>query len=184
MWPKHIPWPDVTFYAPAKQVQRSAVTDTPQEGRYNELTVGWLPRRSQPPYDVPGGLDHLNKNEWFAYPAVTKDGSVSYQSQIDPFSGAFGGRLRRIDRRFSPATTFFDVLTNADSQIFEIRALTYHTPGQAPEPMVLFADKTKAPEGYQRVSTNACIDCHKDAGSVAYASGNVVGSNFNFSFPH
>jgi hypothetical protein len=183
LWPKHIPIPDgLAFYKPTRKVQRSAVTDMPQEGRMNVLTVGWLDRRSQPPYDVPGGLKDVQRNQWSAFPAVTRGVWVDYFNQIDQFRGAFGGRLRRIDRVFQPGTTFYDLLLNAQGEVFELRAMEYE--GRVPTPMVLFADASKAPRGYHRIGSKDCLSCHADAGSVAYASGNVVGGGYNFSYPY
>jgi len=183
VWPKSVPVPQgLSFYVPTRLVQRSAVTDTPQEGRYNELTVGWLGRQSQSPYDVPGGLEGISRGEWSAFPATIKGKEVKYFNKIDPFSGAFGGRLRRIDRSFEGGSVFYDLLVNARGKPFELRAMSFD--GDVPEPMVLFADHSEAPVGYNRVRSKDCLSCHQDAGSVRYASGNVVGGGYNFSFPY
>lgn len=183
VWPEGVPMPsDLAFYRPAQHVQRSAVTDYPQERRYNVLTVSWLTRRSQWPYDVPGGLDRISRSQWQAFPAVSKSVKPRVFEQIDPSATAYGGRLRRFDREFEAGTTFYDLLVNARGEAFELRAMDYQG-GAEPEPMVMFADATKAPPGYVRVKSSACMACHADAGSVRYATGNVVGGGHNFSLP-
>jgi hypothetical protein len=182
MWPKSIPIPHgLAFYRPTRWVQQSAVTDYPQKGLVDVLTIGSIPRPRREPYNVPGGLAHIPRSEWRAFPAATRGMWVEHFSETVPFSGAYGGKLRRINRQFSGGA-FFDLLVNRDGKAFELRAIEYDDDGNA-EAMVVFKDASARPAGYERVKTSACLACHADAGAVRYSSGNAPGGGGNFSLP-
>jgi hypothetical protein len=167
---------NLAFYRSTKWVQRSAVTDFPQQ--LNVLTVGTL-SRPRNEWSIPGGLRHISRNEWQSYRGIIHTAKQTKFDAVEPNSTAFGGRLRRVDRSFEGAA-FFDLLLNRDGKAFELRAIDL-TNGF--DPMVMHHDADAAPRGYARIERAECRNCHARAGESAYASGNVPGGGMIFSFP-
>lgn len=177
-WPQSIPIPEGTkFYRTTKWVQRSAVTDFPQERRYNVLTVGTVTRQLNE-WSVPGGLRGVGG--WHSYLAVVRGAEIREVDAVESAAGAFGGQLRRVDRRFTKAV-FFDLLLDVDYRPFELRAM--EVDGDSLDPIVMWRDSSQAPAGYVRPKRSECVACHRRAGESAYATGNVPGGGGVFSYP-
>jgi hypothetical protein len=181
-WPESVPFPaGLAFYEPTSYAQSTAVTDYPQTGEQNVLTHEWVPARNEAKYSVPGGLLGTRRSEWYSYVGVVKGRYVTNRLVVFPFSGAFGGLLRKKTWEFDAGTAFYDLLVNTDGRTFHLR-VREKLPNGTWEPGILYNDRSAHPRGFVEVRGRQCASCHGDAGSAAYGLG-VRGSDGVFSFP-
>lgn len=134
-------------------------------------------------FTVSGGFDTIPQQTWRSTKAIVLPGKIDVWRELTDVS-AFS-LVPRWRWRFPVSTQTFDVLSNQDGAIFEIRSRTKSEDGW--DSKVVWSDEKLAPNGFQGTKGKACITCHQTAGDIFGVPGRIYrrerwGSDTVFSF--
>ncbi len=182
-WPKDAPkYPtNIKVYEQSKRYQNLW---TQNNGTFHGWRAEPIEDLESREFTLSGGMDDLHQATWRSTKAIALTGKIQvWRESTDVKAFSLVPRWRW---RFPVATRTFDVLSNQDGAIFEIRSREKGTEGGW-RSEVVWSDEKLAPKGFSGTKGKACITCHRTAGDVLNVPGRIYmrerwGSDQTFSF--
>jgi hypothetical protein len=177
-WPKDLPFPEgMQRYRQAQWTQTIATTN--ERPRITPTHKGVL----EDHWQQPGGLQGVPRSTYrtWAYkflpqPPTVWVGRIPVLNRFRNYQFELGWRRSYVDGTF-----FCDVLENSKGKVFEIR-YREKVAGNW-ENTIAYKDASARPDGFFKIRTDQCNNCHFQAGTGGYAAGLVQGGDTVLSDP-